>query len=190
MNTKSRMVVADLYMMPRINGKFSVENKVLQRKGMKVLPSYVDEINSQDNNKMFVIDKEATELLHLAQAEKHAKQELQKTATSSGAMDFVKTLVNAVANNGQKEQPKKVVENVVNNSDCELCDGEKEVTRGVLQEGGEEKINRVDCPECIPNDDWTKEQLIAYLTENNVEFKASFGVGKLLDLAKEGGQNA
>lgn len=160
MNTKSRMVVADLYVLPRINGKPSVENKVLQRKGMKVLPNYIDEINSQDNNKMFVIDEQATELLHVAQSEKHAKQELQKTATSNGAMDFVNTIVNAVANNGQKEQPKKEVETVVT-----IPDGE-------------------------PSDEWTKEQLIAYLTENKIEFKASFGIGKLLDLAKEGGQNA
>jgi hypothetical protein len=154
------MVVADLYSLPRINGKMSTEHKILQRKGMKVLPSYVDEINNQQSGKLFVIDQEATDLIHDAQAQKHAKQELQKTATSNGAMDFVNTLVNAVANNGQKEQPKKEVEN------------------GVI------------IPDGVPSEDWNKEKLIAYLTEKNIEFKASFGIGKLLDLAKEGGQNA
>jgi uncharacterized membrane-anchored protein YjiN (DUF445 family) len=165
----------------------STEHKILQRKGMKVLPSYVDEINNQESGKLFVIDKEATDLIHDAQAQKHAKQELQKTATSNGAMDFVNTLVNAVANNGQKEQPKKEVENVV--KECELCDGEKEVLRVVIENGEEKKVYK-DCDECVPSEDWNKEQLIAYLTEKNIEFKASFGIGKLLDLAKEGGQNA
>lgn len=68
----SRIVVADRYKCGRSNGEYSVENKTLERKGLKVEERYVQEMNegTADHGVLLVIDEEATKARIEAQESK------------------------------------------------------------------------------------------------------------------------
>jgi|WetSurMetagenome_2_1015567.scaffolds.fasta_scaffold65635_2 hypothetical protein len=58
----SKIIVADLYQLAILDGKFSKEHTKLLRKGAKVEESYFKQVNSnsEDSGKLYILDKEAT----------------------------------------------------------------------------------------------------------------------------------
>jgi hypothetical protein len=93
MSEVNRLVVADRYRLSRVNGKFSLEHKILDRKGMKVLSSYVEDMNdfSLENGWNFIIDKAATMEL----PEKQAEQ--QKARAEAARDENAEKFVNAIS---------------------------------------------------------------------------------------------
>lgn len=74
----SKVVIADKYQCPKMDGKYSKEHKKLVRKGAKVTQDYVDRINDEDNGAFYVVDHEATEANHAKRNQRGMLQGLPK----------------------------------------------------------------------------------------------------------------
>ena len=95
-------VIADLYKIPRLNGRYDLENKKLHRRGALVKLSTVEDVNltSGQSGLHYIIDKEATEKWqkeHKAQVQERQKlQEAQRKAS--------KAVVDLIANASNTEK--------------------------------------------------------------------------------------
>lgn len=87
MSNLDRMVVADRYKLRRDGGKFNQEGRVIYRKGMKVLTSYIEEVNAQSelHGHYYEIDEEATERIKEKQIENREIRKAQQTVNSTTA---------------------------------------------------------------------------------------------------------
>jgi hypothetical protein len=87
----NQIVVADLYQMQRVNGKFSHEHKTLSHPNQKVMLSYVEEVNanSVDSGKCYVINHEATKANEIERQEKLAALEIENEASKISAKDLL-----------------------------------------------------------------------------------------------------
>lgn len=96
----NQSVVADFYQLMRIGGKFVTENKVLIRKGAKVLFGYANSINedSHNNGKLYVIDHEATNDRYSKQKENNKAREAKSKLENVSAMDILKAVTGASNN--------------------------------------------------------------------------------------------
>lgn len=56
----NKVIIADRYQVPLLDGKYQAEHKILKRKGMKVTQEYIDRLNDQNNGVLFILDEEAT----------------------------------------------------------------------------------------------------------------------------------
>jgi hypothetical protein len=103
----SKIVVADLYQMQRVNGKFSHEHKILAHPNQKVMLSYVEEVNANsiDSGKCYVINHEATKANEIERQEKLAALELENEASKISAKD----LLGAISKGVKAEKPEKSV---------------------------------------------------------------------------------
>lgn len=109
-----KIVVADLYQLQRMNGKFTTDHKTLVHPKQKVAESYIDEINanSQENGRLYIIDEKATKENHEAR-ENHLKAlEMREQA----AKITPEAILGAISNGASKavKQPKteKVVDDL------------------------------------------------------------------------------
>jgi hypothetical protein len=109
----NQIVVADLYQMQRVNGKFSHEHKTLSHPNQKVLLSYVEEVNanSVDSGKCYIINKEATKANEIEREEKLAALELENEASKISAKD----LLGAISKGVKAEKSVKVTPTVTDN---------------------------------------------------------------------------
>ena len=109
----NQIVVADLYQMQRVNGKFSHEHKILAHPNQKVLLSYVEEVNanSVDSGKCYIINKEATKANEIEREEKLAALELENEASKISAKD----LLGAISKSVKAEKSVKVEPAVTDN---------------------------------------------------------------------------
>jgi hypothetical protein len=109
----NQIVVADLYQMQRVNGKFSHEHKTLSHPNQKVLLSYVEEVNanSVDSGKCYIINKEATKANEIEREEKLAALELENEASKISAKD----LLGAISKSVKAEKSVKVEPAVTDN---------------------------------------------------------------------------
>jgi hypothetical protein len=109
----NQIVVADLYQMQRVNGKFSHEHKILAHPNQKVLLSYVEEVNanSVDSGKCYIINKEATKANEIERQEKLAALELENEASKISAKD----LLGAISKSVKAEKSVKVEPAVTDN---------------------------------------------------------------------------
>lgn len=90
----NQSVVADLYQIPRISGKYDQSLKKIVRKGAKVLFSYVQEVNAltDENGKMYIIDHQATEERFKKQLENADKRKANEQLSKVSATDLLKAL--------------------------------------------------------------------------------------------------
>lgn len=105
------IVVADLFQLQRVNGKFSTEHKILSHPSQKVTKNYVDEINdnSHESGKFYVINVEATKK-NKADREEHLKAlELEDEASKISAKDLLGAISKGVK--AEKKAKQKEVEN-------------------------------------------------------------------------------
>lgn len=105
------IVVADLFQLQRVNGKFSTEHKILSHPSQKVTNNYVDEINdnSHESGKFYVINVEATKK-NKADREEHLKAlELEDEASKISAKDLLGAISKGVK--AEKKAKQKEVEN-------------------------------------------------------------------------------
>jgi hypothetical protein len=109
----NQIVVADLYQMQRVNGKFSHEHKILAHPNQKVLLSYIEEVNanSVDSGKCYIINKEATKANEIEREEKLAALELENEASKISAKD----LLGAISKSVKAEKSVKVEPAVTDN---------------------------------------------------------------------------
>jgi hypothetical protein len=109
----NQIVVADLYQMQRVNGKFSHEHKILAHPNQKVMLSYVEEVNanSVDSGKCYIINKEATKANEIEREEKLAALELENEASKISAKD----LLGAISKSVKAEKSVKVTPTVTDN---------------------------------------------------------------------------
>lgn len=96
---QNQLVVADKYRVPLLDGKLSVQHKILVRKGMKVLSKYVQDMNDQQNGQLFIIDEVATAALHQAKAEKAERRVVNKAQNSIKKAELIDVLINAKVGN-------------------------------------------------------------------------------------------
>lgn len=104
------IVVADLFQLQRVNGKFSKEHKILSHPSQKVTKNYVDEINenSHESGKFYVINVEATKK-NKAEREEHLKAlELEDEASKISAKDLLGAISKGVKT--EKKAKQKEVE--------------------------------------------------------------------------------
>jgi hypothetical protein len=104
------IVVADLFQLQRVNGKFSKEHKILSHPSQKVTKNYVDEINenSHESGKFYVINVEATKK-NKADREEHLKAlELEDEASKISAKDLLGAISKGVK--AEKKAKQKEVE--------------------------------------------------------------------------------
>lgn len=104
------IVVADLFQLQRVNGKFSTEHKILSHPSQKVTKNYVDEINenSHESGKFYIINVEATKK-NKADREDHLKAlELEDEASKISAKDLLGAISKGVK--AEKKAKQKEVE--------------------------------------------------------------------------------
>lgn len=104
------IVVADLFQLQRVNGKFSTEHKILSHPSQKITKNYVDEINenSHESGKFYVINVEATKK-NKADREEHLKAlELEDEASKISAKDLLGAISKGVK--AEKKAKQKEVE--------------------------------------------------------------------------------
>lgn len=107
-----RIVVADLYQLQRMNGKFTVQHKTLVHPRQKVAESYVNEINenSEENGRLYIIDEQATKENHEAR-EKHLKGlEMREQAAKITPEAILGALSNSVKKEVKEPKAEKVVD--------------------------------------------------------------------------------
>jgi hypothetical protein len=123
----SKIVVADLYQMQRVNGKFSHEHKILAHPNQKVMLSYVEEVNanSVDSGKCYVINHEATKANEIERQEKLAALELENEASKISAKD----LLGAISKSVKAEKPEKSVKVETTVTDNDLVNDAEKKTR-------------------------------------------------------------
>ncbi len=98
---QNQLVVADKYRVPKLDGKLSPQHKILVRKGMKVFSKYVQDMNDQGNEQLFIIDEKATAELHQAKAEKAEQRAMLKTQNSIKKAELIDVLIGAKAGKAQ-----------------------------------------------------------------------------------------
>lgn len=106
-----KIVVADLYQLQRMNGKFTVQHKTLVHPKQKVAESYVEEINanSEENGRLYIIDEQATKENQAAR-ESHLKAlEMREQA----AKITPEAILGALSNSAKKEPKEPKTEKVV-----------------------------------------------------------------------------
>lgn len=73
----TKQVIADLYQVPKVNGKYNPDHKILKRRGVKVSRDYAEMRNQEENGVLYIIDEVATQKNHDAKkdhtANRHAK---------------------------------------------------------------------------------------------------------------------
>jgi seryl-tRNA synthetase len=109
-----RIVVADLYQLQRMNGKFTVQHKTLAHPRQKVAESYVNEINenSEENGRLYIIDEKATKENHEAR-ENHLKAlEMREQAAKITPEAILGALSNSVKKEVKETKTEKVVDEV------------------------------------------------------------------------------
>ena len=109
-----RIVVADLYQLQRMNGKFTVQHKTLVHPKQKVAESYVNEINenSEENGRLYIIDEKATNENHEAR-ENHLKAlEMREQAAKITPEAILGALSNSVKKAAKDPKAEKVVKGV------------------------------------------------------------------------------
>jgi hypothetical protein len=89
------MVVASLYQLAKMNGKFVKENKQVLREKVVLAKEYVDRINatSDESGKLYVVDAKATEKYYDDAEKKGSKTEKDKepeAGTNSGDPESAK----------------------------------------------------------------------------------------------------
>lgn len=107
-----RIVVADLYQLQRMNGKFTVQHKTLVHPRQKVAESYVNEINenSEENGRLYIIDEQATKENHEAR-ENHLKAlEMREQAAKITPEAILGALSNSVKKEVKEPETEKVVD--------------------------------------------------------------------------------
>lgn len=125
------IVVADLFQLQRVNGKFSKEHKILSHPSQKVTKNYVDEINenSHESGKFYVIDKEATKK-NKSEREEHLKAlELEVEASKISAKDLLGAISKGVKAENTEEPKKAKQKEVESNEDGEETPEVKTGTR-------------------------------------------------------------
>lgn len=112
----SKIVVADLYQLARIDNAFSKEMKKLIRPKAKVQESYVDAINQnwQDTGKIYIVDNKATEEYYIESEITNEKRDALKTAKDAANIDVLKTVVSAAFENKEVSGKKKSLQNLKN----------------------------------------------------------------------------
>ena len=92
-------VVADLYQLGRMDGKFDKNMKKLKREDVLISADRLEEVNNNtsDNGKLYVVDQKATDAYYARCEEKKniisARKELQKSKAGEILSNAVKTLV-------------------------------------------------------------------------------------------------
>lgn len=106
-----KIVVADLYQLQRMNGKFTVQHKTLVHPKQKVTESYVNEINenSEENGRFYIIDEEATKKNHEAREQHMKALEMREQA----AKITPEAILGALSNSAKKEVKEPKTEKVV-----------------------------------------------------------------------------
>lgn len=89
----SSLIVVDKYRCPKFNGTYNKEHKIMQRKGMKVLPVFLERENFQNNGVFYVVDEAATEQLKVDQQANHEKRGQMKSIKSLSKADLIENIV-------------------------------------------------------------------------------------------------
>jgi hypothetical protein len=94
-----KIVVADLYQLQRMNGKFTTEHKTLMHPKQKVAESYVKEINenSAENGRLYIIDKVATKENREAREQHMKALEMREQAAKITPEAILGALSNSVS---------------------------------------------------------------------------------------------
>ena len=103
------IVVASLYRLLMLDGKYSPEHMKLKRTNCKVTKDYVDFINStsMDNGKVYVIDEKATEENNRQRIEKsETRIEAEKIAKDAG-LETLSKVINEVVEKNVKTRGRK-----------------------------------------------------------------------------------
>lgn len=81
------IVVADLYQLQRVAGKFTKEHKSLYHAKAKVSESFVEKFNAewQDSGKLYIIDEEATtQNIESREAQIQSRKKAEELRTAAG----------------------------------------------------------------------------------------------------------
>ena len=108
------IVVADLHqLMKRVNEVYQLDGaKSLERKGMKVEQSYVDQVNrdSKTNGKMFVVDKDATKEFEAATAVHVENLKDDASKRKLGLTETAEALINKAGKEKKTRRTKAQIE--------------------------------------------------------------------------------
>lgn len=109
-----KIVVADLYQLQRMNGKFTTEHKTLVHPKQKVAESYVDEINanSQENGRLYIIDKVGTKENHEAREQHMKALEMREQAAKITPEAILGAISNGASKAVKEPKAEKVVKEV------------------------------------------------------------------------------
>lgn len=121
-----KIVVADLYQLQRMNGKFTTEHKTLMHPKQVLLESYVNEINSnsQENGRLYIIDEEATKKNH-AERENLIKENEMREQASKITPEAILGAISNGASKAVKEPKAEKVVNEVEETEIETTETEK-----------------------------------------------------------------
>jgi hypothetical protein len=121
-----KIVVADLYQLQRMNGKFTTEHKTLMHPKQKVAESYVKEINenSAENGRLYIIDKVATKENREAREQHMKALEMREQAAKITPEAILGALSNS-ASKVVKEPKAEKVENEVEQTKTKTTETEK-----------------------------------------------------------------
>ena len=98
------MVVAKMYQLARLNGKYSKEHKELRRSRVVITRDYAEGINNdyKNNGKLYEIDEEATIEYH-----KIGKQRQSENLEAKQNADILTEMANEITNTVKKSRKKK-----------------------------------------------------------------------------------